>query len=58
LSVELTGAVTLAGRRGEVLSRKVNAFYDFRDIVYVSYETIIVGLLLFVLELAVANFRK
>ena len=58
MSVELPEAVTLAGRMGEVLPGKVNASYDFRDIVCVSYETIIAGPLLAVLGLAVAYFRK
>jgi hypothetical protein len=58
LSVELPEAVILAGQMGEVLPGKVNASYDFRDIVCVSYETIIAGPLLAVLGLAVAYFRK
>ncbi len=58
MSVELPEAVILAGRMGEVLPGKVNAYYDLRDSVYGSYETIITGPLLAVLGLAVAYFKK
>lgn len=58
MSAELPEAVILAGQMGEVLPGKGVASYDFRDIVYASYETIIAGLLLVLLGLAVVYFRK